>query len=208
MPVTSVHSPVAMARNGWSPSVGTTGRHRSEQVVAITRCALRPPRHDLGRHRRGRIEPTLQHRVRQLLRQRPADAGGPCRCRQSVTVEAPIARLAATLGLDRPAAVSRSTSRSLRMGNLSWGMSRSLLPGRKAAPIRGSPNGAHHAPPQAYSGARNSCSASIAATARHQPVRARGRPECPTKLSICGPLFECRTSGLHPVVTGAGRDQR
>jgi hypothetical protein len=28
-----------MARNGWSPSIGTTGRHQSEQVVAIARCA-------------------------------------------------------------------------------------------------------------------------------------------------------------------------
>ena len=30
---------VAIARNGWSRSIGTTGRNQSEQVVAITRCA-------------------------------------------------------------------------------------------------------------------------------------------------------------------------
>ena len=30
---------VAIARNGWSSSIGTAGRHQSEQVVAITRCA-------------------------------------------------------------------------------------------------------------------------------------------------------------------------
>src|SRR5215510_4925308 len=40
------------------------------------------------------------------------------RCRQSITVDAPIDRLAAILRLDMPAAVSRSTSRMLRMGNL------------------------------------------------------------------------------------------
>ena len=34
-----VHSLVAIARNGWSRSIGTTGRNQSEQVVAITRCA-------------------------------------------------------------------------------------------------------------------------------------------------------------------------
>jgi hypothetical protein len=41
-PVTPVHNPiavVAIARNRWSSSIGTTGRHQSEQVVAITRCA-------------------------------------------------------------------------------------------------------------------------------------------------------------------------
>jgi hypothetical protein len=34
-----VHSLIAIARNGWSRSIGTTGRNQSEQVVAITRCA-------------------------------------------------------------------------------------------------------------------------------------------------------------------------
>jgi hypothetical protein len=41
-PVTPVHNPIALvaiARNRWSSSIGTTGRHQSEQVVAITRCA-------------------------------------------------------------------------------------------------------------------------------------------------------------------------
>ena len=37
--VTSVHSLVAIARNGWSRSIGTPGRNQLERVVAITRCA-------------------------------------------------------------------------------------------------------------------------------------------------------------------------
>ena len=37
--VTSVHSLVAIARKGWSRSIGTPGRNQLEQVVAITRCA-------------------------------------------------------------------------------------------------------------------------------------------------------------------------
>jgi len=51
------------------------------------------------------------------------------RCRKSMTVVAPIDRLNAILRLDMPAAVSRSTSRILRMGNLAPGMSCSLLKG-------------------------------------------------------------------------------
>src|SRR5471030_1592900 len=39
VPVTSVHTLVAIARNGWSRSIGTPGRNQLEQVVAITRCA-------------------------------------------------------------------------------------------------------------------------------------------------------------------------
>src|SRR5665811_1802549 len=39
VPVTSVHSLVAIARNGWSRSIGKPGRNQLEQVVAITRCA-------------------------------------------------------------------------------------------------------------------------------------------------------------------------
>ena len=39
MPVTPVHSLVAIARNGWSRSIGTPGRNQSETVVAISRCA-------------------------------------------------------------------------------------------------------------------------------------------------------------------------
>ena len=38
-PVTPVHSLVAIARNGWSRSIGMPGRNQSEQLVAITRCA-------------------------------------------------------------------------------------------------------------------------------------------------------------------------
>ena len=37
--VTPVHSLVAIARNGWSRSIGTTGRNQSESVVAISRYA-------------------------------------------------------------------------------------------------------------------------------------------------------------------------
>src|ERR1019366_1652814 len=40
--ITPVHSLVAIARNGWSRSIGTTGHNQSEQVVAITRCAQSP----------------------------------------------------------------------------------------------------------------------------------------------------------------------
>jgi putative DNA primase/helicase len=39
VPVTSVHSLVAIARKGWSRSIGTPGRNQLKQVVAITRCA-------------------------------------------------------------------------------------------------------------------------------------------------------------------------
>ena len=38
-PVTPVHSLVAIARNGWSRSIGTPGRNQLESVVAISRCA-------------------------------------------------------------------------------------------------------------------------------------------------------------------------
>jgi hypothetical protein len=38
-PVTPLHSLVAIARNGWSRSIGTPGRNQSESVVAIRRCA-------------------------------------------------------------------------------------------------------------------------------------------------------------------------
>jgi hypothetical protein len=65
----------------------------------------------------------------------------PARCRQSTTVVPPIDRLAAIFRLDIPAAVSRSMSRILRMGNLAPGMPRSLLKRSKAMPIRRSPNG-------------------------------------------------------------------
>ncbi len=34
-----IHSLVAIARNGWSRSIGTPGRNQSELLVAITRCA-------------------------------------------------------------------------------------------------------------------------------------------------------------------------
>jgi protease II len=41
--VTSVHSLVAIARNGWSRSIGTPGRNQLERAVAITRCAQLTP---------------------------------------------------------------------------------------------------------------------------------------------------------------------
>ena len=39
MPVTPLHRLVAIARNGWSRSIGTPGRNQSEHVVAMARCA-------------------------------------------------------------------------------------------------------------------------------------------------------------------------
>jgi hypothetical protein len=39
VPVTPVHSLVAIARNGWSRSIGTPGPNQSESVVAISRYA-------------------------------------------------------------------------------------------------------------------------------------------------------------------------
>jgi hypothetical protein len=39
VPVTPVHSPVAIDRNRWSRSIGAPGRHQWESVVAITRYA-------------------------------------------------------------------------------------------------------------------------------------------------------------------------
>jgi hypothetical protein len=44
--------------------------------------------------------------------------------------------------LDKPSALCRRTSRIFRIGNISWGIPRSLLKGSEAMPIRGSPNGA------------------------------------------------------------------
>jgi hypothetical protein len=38
-PIIPVHRLVAIARNGWSRSIGTLGRNQSELVVAINRCA-------------------------------------------------------------------------------------------------------------------------------------------------------------------------
>src|SRR5215813_4842609 len=97
------------------------------------------------------------------------------RCRQSMTVVAPIDRLAAILRLDMPAAVSRSTSRTLRMGNLAPGIGPFPPCGKRAdlIRIRGSPNGPLHTPsPQFTTPARdrservlgisrNDCSGSI-----------------------------------------------
>jgi hypothetical protein len=92
-----------------------------------------------------------------------------------MTVEAPIDRLAAILRLDMPAAVNRSTSRMLRMGNLAPGMARPLWKKGDAIWIRGSPTGARHAPPrdpQPLLGiARNRCSGSIGIAARDHSVR-------------------------------------
>src|SRR5262249_54231432 len=102
------------------------------------------------------------------------------RCRQSMTVVAPIDRLAAILRLDMPAAVSRSTSRTLRMGNLAPGIGPfppvekgptslgfadhptapfTLLP-RNSQPLLGI--------------VRNGCSGSVGTTARDQSVRVLG----------------------------------
>src|SRR5499433_609098 len=87
------------------------------------------------------------------------------RCRQSITVDAPIDRLAAILRLDMPAAVNRSTSRILRMGNLAPGIA--PLPVEKEARPLGfadHPTVLVHTPPhhpQLLGIARNNCSGSI-----------------------------------------------
>ena len=55
-PVTSVHRLVAIARNGWSRSIGTAGRDQSEQVVSINRnrwSRSSGARSDLGLDRLG-----------------------------------------------------------------------------------------------------------------------------------------------------------
>jgi hypothetical protein len=70
------------------------------------------------------------------------------RRRHSPAAVAPMPREIAILRLHMPAALSRSTSRIFRMGNLCWAILRSLLPGREAMPIPASPNGARHTPPQ------------------------------------------------------------
>ena len=35
----TIHTLVAIGRNRWSSSIGTSGRHQSESVVAMARCA-------------------------------------------------------------------------------------------------------------------------------------------------------------------------
>ena len=47
--VTPVHSLVAIARNGWSRSIGTPGRNQLESVVAISRYAHAPISSPIGR---------------------------------------------------------------------------------------------------------------------------------------------------------------
>src|SRR5215475_129782 len=82
-----------------------------------------------------------------------------------MTVVAPIDRLAAILRLDMPAAVNRSTSRILRMGNLAPGIA--PLPVEKEARPLGfadHPTVLVHTPPhhpQLLGIARNNCSGSI-----------------------------------------------
>ena len=53
--VTPVHSLVAIARNGWSRSIGTPGRNQLELVVAISRYAQVPLHHDCVRVRFHRL---------------------------------------------------------------------------------------------------------------------------------------------------------
>ena len=37
--VHTIHTPDVIARNGWTPSIGTGGRHQSEQVDVFVQCA-------------------------------------------------------------------------------------------------------------------------------------------------------------------------
>ena len=81
VPVTSVHSLVAIARNGWSRSIGTPGRYQLEQVVAITRYAQQgnreyritatglkhPQRRHSGRQAQAPRLPVESDRVRNVL---------------------------------------------------------------------------------------------------------------------------------------------
>src|SRR5262249_1458807 len=82
-----------------------------------------------------------------------------------MTVVAPIDRLAAILRLDMPAAVNRTTSRILRMGNLAPGIA--PLPVEKEARPLGfadHPTVLVHTPPhhpQLLGIARNNCSGSV-----------------------------------------------
>src|SRR5262245_23444443 len=109
-----------------------------------------------------------------------------------MTVVAPIDRLAAILRLDMPAAVNRSTSRILRMGNLAPGIRPLSLWKKGVRPLgfADHPTVLVHTPPrdpQACSGSpgtaardqsewllgisRNGCSESIGIAARDHSVR-------------------------------------
>ena len=106
-------------------------RHALPAQLAMDRppIGLRPSRLDLGQRRRGRKQPRLQRRIVMPSGSGQDMSADRARCRKSITVVAPIDRLNAILRLDMLAAVSRSTSRILRMGNLAPGMPCSLLKG-------------------------------------------------------------------------------
>jgi len=97
----------------------------------------------------------------------------------SPAVVTPTDKLAAIMGFDMPPARSLSTSRILRMGNLSQSCP-APFKGVEAMPIRRSPNSAGHTPPQpgrdrperVAATHRNSSSQSIGISGRNQPVRA------------------------------------
>ena len=66
--VTSVHSLVAIARNGWSRSIGTPGRNQLERVVAITRCAQFTTYYNFVRiHKTLRVTPAMAAGVTEKL---------------------------------------------------------------------------------------------------------------------------------------------
>ena len=104
-------------------------RHALSAQLAMNcpQVGLRPSRLDLGQRRRGRKQPDPQRLIGHVLGQRPAHLRRPLPLQEINDRVAPIDRLNAILRLDMPAAVSRSTSRILRMGNLAPGMSRSLF---------------------------------------------------------------------------------
>src|SRR5450631_3116603 len=99
-------------------------RHALPPELAVDRWPVRlwPPRLDLGQRRRRREQLHLQRLVAQVVRQRPRQASPPCPADEVPAAVAPTLRLIAILRLDMPPALSRSTSRILRIGNLCPGM--------------------------------------------------------------------------------------
>ena len=84
------------------------------------------------------VETALQRLVAHLRRQRPAKANTPCSTNTLTGRRALTPRLAAILRFDRPPALSRSTSRILRMSNLCPGIP-VLSKGAEPMPIEDHP---------------------------------------------------------------------
>ena len=157
-------------------------RHARPAQLAMDRrpVRLRPPVR-LANARRRRIEPRLQRLVAQSPPAAASQAGPPRPPQmQSLAAVAPIARLAAIWRFDMPPAVSRSTSRILRMGNLCSGMPRSLSKGARqcrfadhpTVPVTPVHRPGRDRPEQVVAINRNGWSQSIGTGGRNHPVRA------------------------------------